>query len=341
MGPPRGALAHLDTIVRDHVTPALRDAGAKGGLRGPWRLGGPQDGWVVVAVQRDRWNSKAEAGLWVLLGVWPRGTFERFRENAPTNGEKYPFAAGGAPLQGWPTVVLGPDADPNAHSIELRSDSTPAEVTAAGESLTAYLRAALTWGLAHRDPELAAEHALHSGADLAYAAATLRAARPDSPLLATVLDTLTARFQRDPRPIELAPELARWRADAGLPEVRLPWCWHQAMLGPQHRSESPRADFQAGLGTALRMCFADGSDREVSPVDLPDVSMLRRWAEQRAASPVGDGVVMNPPDWLVWERWLDLPEVPQPPPPRQRRLRVPKMLRAISRPITAAADRAT
>lgn len=346
MGQPRGALAHLDTIVREHVAPAVRAAGGKGGARGPWRFGDATDGWVVLAVQRNRWNTAAEAGLWINEAVWPPGTFEWLRGQAHESqrGSLRPFAAGDAPLNSRPAEVLGPDVDPNAHSVELREDATPEEVAAAGQRLAAYATAALSWSRAMRDPERFAERALETG-ELTYAVVSLRAACPRSPLLAPALDARTAAFQRDPRPVELGPTLRSWRAEAGLVDVELPAFWHTLMRrGPYRQYSSPRAMLDAGIGSGAEIHFADGTYRLPVRSDVPGEDTVRRWAEDRRANPVGEGVVEDPPEWLVWETWLDAVDDTHDSGPaarRQRRLRVPKMLRAISRPITAAADRAT
>lgn len=288
---PRALLA---LVRRERLHPVFRDRGYSAQGRRTWWLGGPDAGWVVAELVGDRHN-RADVGSWhVQIAVWPPGTWEFFSRDWTDDPPTVPLSGGPPPVTAGSLQPGTPGPGPD---LALHTGMDPAEVHRAADALVSYLATALPWAETMRRADSSA-HLIHQP----LRTVALRAAR--SPLLLESLEELTAGFQRDPRPVTLGPTLATWRAEAGLPAVPLPQWWQVHMLpATAQRDQSPLDLFAQGIGTTPRM-LADGTQEPMRADLLPGSRQLEVWRGEARRRPVGDGVLLDPPPWLVWQGYL-------------------------------------
>ena len=113
-------------VAQDHLAAIRTSAGAvlrRHGFRADskrmWRRGDDVEGWMVVAWQGDKWNTKTQASLNV--AVWPPGTREHLGEL--WGSEVEPFVAVNAPVFGTGSDVAGdPTADTYAVVADMADD---------------------------------------------------------------------------------------------------------------------------------------------------------------------------------------------------------------------------
>ncbi|PKH42731.1 hypothetical protein SAMN05192575_103162 [Nocardioides alpinus] len=289
---------HLATI-RKAIGGVLRPRGFRVASKRTWILGDDGSGWVVVAWQGDKWNTQQVAEASLEAAVWPAGTREHQSEVRGTDLPAHPW--GGAPVEATGERVAG---DRAADRFTVSADMSPEELAAESARARSYATALTEW--ADRMLDARSSAPLMRGGN---AVAALMARHPSSPDLDPALDRLTARFQRDPRPIELAAIIRRWRAERGLPEVPLPpWSRYASRPYAVGRLPSPREELLAGIGGGVEFHHADGTVRPPRPEDLPDVADLARWREESRRAPLPDGVLTHLPEWLPYVDWLELPQ---------------------------------
>jgi hypothetical protein len=288
---------HLATI-RKGMGAVLRRHGFRVDSKRSWRRGDDEDGYVVVAWLGDRWNTKEAAEASVHAAVWPPGTREHLTRL--WGSEVEPFVAVNAPVFGAGDAVVG---DPSADTFAVTATTAEGEVAELVTRAQAYAETLVAWAELMLDARASAP-SMHDQ----HAVAALMARHPDWPGLDTVLDRLTAAFQRDPRPIELHPVIREWRRERGLPDVPLPaWSRYASRPYGNRPCDSPRAELLAGLGTGVEFRHADGTVRLPQPEDLPDAVRIARWREEARRSPLPDGVLHELPEWLPYAAWLDEP----------------------------------
>ena len=291
---------HLATI-RKAIGADLRRRGFRVKSPRTWILGDDGSGWVVVALVGDKWNTKQVAEASLGASVWPPGTREHQSELYAT--EVAPHAWGGSPVMATgQRVGEEPGAGTFAVTAAMATDAVAALVARA----EAHAGALAEWGVRMLDARASAPLMREDDA-----VAALLTRHPDSPDVDPTLDRLTARFQRDPRPIELHGIIRRWRRERGLPEVPLPaWSRYASRPHAGGRLGSPRDELLAGIGTGVEFRFADGTVRSPRPEDLPDAAVLTRWREESRRAPAPDGVLAELPEWLPYAGWLELAPVP-------------------------------
>jgi hypothetical protein len=304
-------------VAQDHVATIRKAAGAALRRRGfrthdtrNWRRGDDVEGFVSVAWQGDKWNTKAQAEASLNVAVWPAGTREHVSELRGLEVE--PFVAANAPLLGTGPNVTG---DPSAGTYSVVADMDDDEIDEQVRRAESCVEAMAEWATPMLDARVSAPFMRDDNA-----VAALLARHPDWPDLDPTLDRLTAAFQRLPGPIELHPVIVRWRRERGLPEVPLPVWWRYAShLRGAGRYDSPRAELLAGIGVAVDFRFADGTRRPPRPEDLPDAEQIERWREESRRAPLPEGVLQELPEWLPYARWLEeAPAAPATPPPQRR-----------------------
>lgn len=291
---------HLATI-RKAVGAVLRRHGFRVRSKREWVRGDDKTGWVVVAWWGDKWNTKKAAEATLTATVWPAGTREHRSEVFATEIEAW--AGDGPVLSAGPPAanLAGPDtfAAKNTTSVE--------EVATLASAASAYAEELVQWADSMLDAHTSAPYMRD---DVAVAALLVQ--HPGHPVIDSTLDRLTADFQRDPRPMQLASVIQRWRRQRGLAEVPMPaWSRYASRPHPSGKLPSPRDELLAGLGTGVDFQLADGASRAPRPEDLPDVATIARWREERRLAPLPDGVLSVLPEWLPYLGWLDLPE-PEP-----------------------------
>ena len=176
---------HLATI-RKAVGAVLRRHGFRTDSKRTWRRGDDVEGWVVVAWQGDRWNTKAEAEASLNVAVWPPGTREHYGEL--WGSEVDPFVAVNAPVLGTGGNVAG---DPSADTYAVVADLADDELAEQVRRAEAFAEAMVAWAGTMLDARVSAPSMRDSDA-----VAALLARHPDWPELDTTLDRLTAAFQR-------------------------------------------------------------------------------------------------------------------------------------------------
>jgi len=289
---------HLATL-RKAIGAALRPRGFRVGSKRTWIRGDDESGWVAVAWQGDRWNSKQTAEASLLASVWPAGTREHESEVRGTDMPAHPW--GGSPVEATSERVAGDGA---TGQFVVSAGMTPEEVDLLVQRAHSYATALAGWADRMLDARTSAPLM-----DDRFAVSALLARHPDSSDLDPALDRLTADFQRDPRPIELAAIIRRWRAERGLPEVPLPpWSRYASRPYAGGRMRSPRDELLAGIGGGVEFRHADGTVRPPRPEDLPDADDLARWREESLLVPLPDGVLTHLPAWLPYAEWLAIPE---------------------------------
>jgi hypothetical protein len=303
---------HL-AAIRKAIGAELRPRGFRVRSQRTWVLGGDEAGWVVVAVMGDKWNTKQAAEASLVASVWPPGTREHHSELAGT--EVTVHAWGGSPVMATGQRVGN---DPGAGTFAVTAAMPADELAPLLARAQAHAATLAEWGERMLDARASAPAMRDDDA-----VAALLARHPGSPDLDPTLDRLTARFQRDPRPIELHGIIRRWRGERGLPAVPLP-AWSRFASRPYAggRLGSPRDELLAGIGTGVEFRFPDGTVRPPRPEDLPDAAVLARWREESRRAPAPDGVLHQLPEWLPYAGWLELAPAPEPvgsaAPPRRR-----------------------
>jgi hypothetical protein len=128
---------HLATI-RKAVGAVLRRHGFQPESKRTWHRGDDAEGWVVVAWQGDKWNTKAQAEASLSVAVWPPGTREHLAEMLGRQVE--PFVAANAPVLGTGRTVAG---DPTAGSYPVVADMADEEVAEQVRRAEAFAEATL------------------------------------------------------------------------------------------------------------------------------------------------------------------------------------------------------
>ena len=293
--------------IRTAVGAVLRRQGMRTRSKGTWCRGDDADGWVLVTLRGDKWNTKADAEGSLFVAVWPPGTREHRSELAGVEVE--PFVAVNAPLFAAAGTIVG---DSSAGDYPVAADMTTVALTEQVSRAEGFAAAALAWADEMLDARVSAPSMRDSDA-----LAALLARHPDWPGIDGTLDRLTAAFQRDARPIELHPVIVRWRRERGLVEVPLP-AWSRYASRRVYDSgtvDSPRAELLAGIGTEVEFRFADGTTRLPRAEDLPDAGQIERWREASRVAPLPAGVLHKLPEWLPYASWLDTPATPEIPRP--------------------------
>lgn len=292
---------HLATI-RKAIGTVLRRHGFRVESKRAWVRGDDDAGWVAVAWRGDKWNTQQMAAASLDCSVWPPGTREHYSEVVGTDVPA--FAAHSTPVAGDGKEIAG---DPEADTFAVTAGMSDADLAASVARAEAYAEELADWADRMLDARVSAPLMRER-----HAVAALMARHPDSAELDPTLDRLTARFQRDPRPIELAPVIQRWRRERGLAEVPLPpWSRYASRPNANGRYRSPRDELLAGIGGAVEFRHADGTVRAPRPEDLPDEGLVARWREESRLAPVTDGVLTHLPEWLPYAAWLELPD-PEP-----------------------------
>ena len=189
-------------VAQDHLATIRKAVGAvlhRHGFRTDsprlWRRGDDVEGWLVVAWQGDKWNTKTAAEASLSVAVWPPGTREHLGELRGREVE--PFVAANAPVLGTGRKVTG---DPTADTYPVAADMADDELAEQVRRAEAFAEVMVAWAVTMLDARVSAP-SMRDG----NAVAALLAGHPDWPGLDPTLDRLTAAFQRDPRPIELHP----------------------------------------------------------------------------------------------------------------------------------------
>ena len=300
---------HLATL-RKAIGGVLRTQGFRVRSKREWIRGDDDGGWVLITWWGDKWNTKASAEALLTATVWPAGTREHVSE---VFGSRIEVTGGDGPVFSADRDAAGTDLV-GVDTFRVTATMSPEAVAALAVDAKAYAASLATWAESMLDARVSASRMRHD-----YAVAALLAQAPDDPRLDETLDRLTARFQRDPRPIWLGRVIVRWRRERGLVEAPLPpWSRYASRRTYDiARVPSPRDAVLAGLGTKVPFDFADGTTRLPEPEDLPDVAVLARWREEVRRSPLPDGVLLELPEWLPYVTWLD-PEPEHAPTDRRR-----------------------
>lgn len=279
----------------------LRAHGYRVANKRTWSQGDAEFGWSLVWWEGDKWNTKQEAEASLNVAVWPTGTAEHHA--AWSGSDTAPYAAWNSPVGGDADVITGVRAQGTYAVTADMTAGALAEEVARAEAFTDVLA---RWAATQLDARASAPLMRRQG----YAVAALLAREPVPAEVDAEIDWITARFQRDPRPLALGPIIASWRAERGLSSVPLPeWSRWQDRVGSVR---APRNLLDDGVGR--KVTHVSGASRVLRPEDLPDEPTLDRWRAEREAKPEGDGVLDALPPWLPFIGWLEpLPDpVPRP-----------------------------
>ena len=254
------AQQRLTHVVRALVSPRLRSDGfARSGHT--WRRGDAEQGWVLVQLQGNRYNTADRLEVTVNTAVWPAGTWDVHCAVAGQDAADRPYVAGDAPVFARPREIA-PDLAPEGSWWHLDAGTDLAQW---GAQLVEFVAgAAVPWGVGLLDAEAAVERLTTGGRvwDLVYALGVLGRAR--SHQVAAVAEDLTRVWVADPRPITLRPHLLEWRRTAGLPDVALPEVWSPSMA-PEMVTRFGSAEAARAAGVGVWMHSWDGRSWQDRP----------------------------------------------------------------------------
>jgi hypothetical protein len=206
----------LDALVREQLSPALRQHGLRRSGR-TWWLGGADSGWVLLALARGRYNDASRVQFSVETMVWPVGSWELeagFSRDAAKRSR--PDVRENAPLAGGPRELLPDRYGDRDWPWQIQRRLVVGIVDEVLHYCTDY---ALPLARRHLDVDVAL-HALTEQPrrwgplarvwSLTYACAMLERAAPQHERFPATVVELRDLWLADPRPDYLGPKLDEW-----------------------------------------------------------------------------------------------------------------------------------